>query len=995
MLKRILLRLPLLDNERLVFSSEDIVQAFEDENLSLALYTASRDLYDAWQSYRRGEFADKERVNRMIKGLYKYLSRACTRATPYGLFAGVSVVELNDKTYIPRHFTDKPIIRLDMGLLFWLYNRMVENKHNRSFMQFYPNDTIYRLNNIIRYAEYTLEGQGRNYQLSEVENNYVLDRILKTSKQGLYLSQIINELNGMGYEDEEAEAYIHQLIDSQILIPEIFPHTVGNHYQYKFLDFLNNNKERLSKETSWGVIESTIRILDNRGIQTNEKILKSEELLSELKSGIRQTELLQIDLLRESEIDMSIHTDVKNSIIKGFEALLKLSSKTSNESDEMKSFKQRFSKKYEDAWVPLLQALDPDIGIEYKIKGESKLENDESQMDIKSMLLDKYIQSQVSNSDHIIIGADDLKLKHSNEANWNLPSYYCAMAQMVSEAGSEYLVINGMMGSGTSNFLGRFSHLDQQITDINKAFFQYDEEWFGNNCIIAEISFTPDGRTGNISNRPKFSQYEITYFSGNPDISEGKIPLSDLWLTNHQQYGIILYSKRLKKIIIPRLSIAHNFSYNALPIYHFLCDMQTMGQLTFLGFHLGDLERRPYIPRVYYENLILSPAAWNINCHKLKEAAKKEKTNILDILKREYKIKKEFYIVEGDNTLYINTDHSLCIEILEDYIRKNSILHFKEFFSNDGKKQNEIIVPFQTPKKYKPRPIELIAPFKDQANKRNYLPFDEWLYFKIYSGHKTMNTILYGQLFKLIKNLKKKKLITKWFFIRFADPQEHIRFRIKFSSLNNPELFQEIFKFTRFIQKNYFITDVSLDTYKKEIERYTAENYELCEDIFELSSNYTIERRIETKLTPNELYDSIAVMDLFVRLFFKENMESMYQFVLALSNSYKAEQNIVKTQADKVNNYYRQIAKNLDEYLISYQDNPLNEIFYSRLSIYMEMLVSNVPKEEGGGVLGSLIHMHCNRWFEKDQRYNEALSYIYLEKYYKTKIALKTTGRAV
>ena len=62
--------------------------------------------------------------------------------------------------------------------------------------------------------------------------------------------------------------------------------------------------------------------------------------------------------------------------------------------------------------------------------------------------------------------------------------------------------------------------------------------------------------------------------------------------------------------------------------------------------------------------------------------------------------------------------------------------------------------------------------------KRNFYPGDEWLYFKIYGGIKTCDDLICGKLYTLMKKLKRDKIIDKWFFIRYSDPDFHIRLRL-------------------------------------------------------------------------------------------------------------------------------------------------------------------------------------------------------------------------
>jgi thiopeptide-type bacteriocin biosynthesis protein len=65
-----------------------------------------------------------------------------------------------------------------------------------------------------------------------------------------------------------------------------------------------------------------------------------------------------------------------------------------------------------------------------------------------------------------------------------------------------------------------------------------------------------------------------------------------------------------------------------------------------------------------------------------------------------------------------------------------------------------------------------------EAIKRSFTIGEEWLYFKIYCGVKTANELLISVVEPLVTKLRKEKKITLWFFIRYSDPEHHLRIRL-------------------------------------------------------------------------------------------------------------------------------------------------------------------------------------------------------------------------
>ena len=73
----------------------------------------------------------------------------------------------------------------------------------------------------------------------------------------------------------------------------------------------------------------------------------------------------------------------------------------------------------------------------------------------------------------------------------------------------------------------------------------------------------------------------------------------------------------------------------------------------------------------------------------------------------------------------------------------------------------------------------------DKLIKRNFIIGDSWVYYKIYSGAKTSDSILAEIIKPLTEALLKEKIIDKWFFIRYSDPKHHIRLRFHYEDPHN------------------------------------------------------------------------------------------------------------------------------------------------------------------------------------------------------------------
>jgi hypothetical protein len=117
------------------------------------------------------ESFDKD-TDKALYSAYHYYQRACTRPTPFGLFAGCSVGTVGERTDIRLSIQKeyKRVTRLDMHYLCALTQQIERNKNIREQLRYFPNTSIYQVGNHIRYVEYYYRKTRRIHQISQVEN---------------------------------------------------------------------------------------------------------------------------------------------------------------------------------------------------------------------------------------------------------------------------------------------------------------------------------------------------------------------------------------------------------------------------------------------------------------------------------------------------------------------------------------------------------------------------------------------------------------------------------------------------------------------------------------------------------------------------------------------------------------------------------------------------------------------------------------------------------
>jgi thiopeptide-type bacteriocin biosynthesis protein len=275
---------------------------------------------------------------------------------------------------------------------------------------------------------------------------------------------------------------------------------------------------------------------------------------------------------------------------------------------------------------------------------------------------------------------------------------------------------------------------------------------------------------------------------------------------------------------------------------------------------------------------------------------------------------------------------------------------------------------------------------------RNFFIGSKWLYYKIYTGTKTADLILVEKLQPVIHELKNRNIIQKWFFIRYNDPDQHIR--IRFYCENPENIFIVISKLLPVLNSllhQNIIWKVQTDTYQRELERYGNKTMEESETLFynnsEMMLNYLF-LKLRFKNNEMEFLFSFILIDSFLNAFSLDNIHKL-KLMNNLQTSFKKEFNTDKAFKKEIDNHFRESSKEIHYFICgkAVKDYPeVYNIINENLNQNSKtvLVIKNKLEIELDGFLSSHIHMMLNRQYTSKQRMYELIIYDHLYKYYKT-----------
>jgi thiopeptide-type bacteriocin biosynthesis protein len=408
------------------------------------------------------------------------------------------------------------------------------------------------------------------------------------------------------------------------------------------------------------------------------------------------------------------------------------------------------------------------------------------------------------------------------------------------------------------NLLTRFCR-DQALTERVQAHLRA-EEALEPEKRFAEIIHLPEGRAGNVICRPDLGRLEIPLMATPGVPSDRQIPLSDLSLSV-QEDRIVLRSRRLGVEVLPRLTCAHNFAHDrSWKVYKFLGLLQYQGRCAELFFDWGAAREEAFLPRVSVGSVVVSLARWRIKG----ETASHLSQGRLQVeqWREAHQVPRLAFIAEGDQQLLIDFDNPLAVDTFLDQVRKQTETVVVEQFPRpeallvrgpEGRFVHEMVLPFvrkspcvaqQGPARDSlPAVAGRVPSALQDLSALRLEPGSQWLYAKLYCSPSHADLLLAELIRPLVEEVSGVGAAKGWFFIRYADPEWHLRLRLRgdpaaLTGFVLPELVRR----AQFLCRDGLLWHLSLERYEPEVARYGGlDSIGLAERLFQFDSELALQ----------------------------------------------------------------------------------------------------------------------------------------------------------
>jgi len=983
--------------------------------ITQALAVASSSLLEGLERLQRGE-ASPARRKRAYAGLLRYLTRMCTRPTPFGLFSGVALGSFATETHVC--LASPPVERFrtrpDMSWLLSVLHRLEEDAALVSQLKVKLNQTAYLVGERAMLPFADTYGQQDNRAIS-LRATPVVRKVFELAQQFIPYTELCRAIQQTfpRATEEQIERLLWQLWEHHFLISQLHPPLTDacpTGYVRKQLDGLHGVDEL--KEKLDRVLEGTAA-LDRAGIGAPISMLFALVKAQEELSPVNKDKLpLQVDTALHLQ-SAALHQSLGEAAARAGEFLLRQTPLPTG-SPHFQEYRLLFLEKYgEHAEVPLLDLLSAENGLDAPFtyekpprtyqRSSTLPQPDTSKRD--SLLVSLVTEAVNARSLEVEL-TDDLQQRlerwspNIGEAPISLEIYLQLHAHSCEtiDRNEWTAVIGRNCGSpDAGRTFGRFFDLlgtpgMEALHNLATA-----EETLLPDVIFAELSYQPShARLANVAIRPPLRSYEIAIGITPSVPPERVLSLNDL-VVGVQHGRFYLRSLRLGKQV--RVCQTHMLNTMLAPnVCRFINEIATDGLPILSSFNWGAAANAPFLPRLVITiapstRLVISPARWNLLAEKITPTGEGSTAvrwfQGLQEWRKQWRVPRYVYLTEADNRLLLDLEHPLMVSELYDELRKHDgtnqvsleelLPDFEHLWLRDEQDAGyfaEIVVPLLradaaipaarqlVPEKKFTPPERVITPVE-----RNRFPGEDWVYMKLYAAPGQHEEIIAGPLHEVVRTLQEQELIDRWFFIRYNDPEPHLRLRFHARDTTGSQpLLAAVLPWGLRQAQHGQIQRYMLDTYEREVERYGGpEAIDLLEQAFTIDSaivSNIVAAQYAHRLTLDSLLIAVFTLDHFFtawgcdvqqRLEWTHNASEKHAF----SKEFHAER---KHYGDLLS------PRSQIDPMLAEQRSQLRELIHPQES-YLSELGKQVRQLGIAGklwlpemsLLNSLAHMHINR----------------------------------
>lgn len=979
-----LLRAPLLPVESFASISEKLsappgspTLSPIDPEIRRALSIGSPTLLDALDRTAPGE----EYAETLKSKLRRFLVRMSTRPTPYGTFAGTALSGWGERTDLLLDGTTRTRTRPDMDWLVRYVLALDKQPSVRAELRWIANSVVWvhydraiKGASGVSIAATPVVRKALDFALTPIPYNELVERLMASTSSATI---------------DKVEHLLDQMWELGFLRTDLMPPVTAE-------DPVGWVRERVAHVTGGkalcvqlDALVRTVAACDTVAVSETPKALKRAIAHLEMLGQTEITMPLQVDMafgLSGKKIASLVAAEAARTA----ELLFELGPKRGNASI-LGGYRQAFLARYgADREVPLPELLHPEWGLG-PLERHSGGKGDWAHTGRRAETL-QYLASRAIREGQTVVDLDEAlrdKLRNQTLSEKHLPAsidlnlFVLARSRAAIDSGDFQLLVGANVGAtAAGSNLGRFAALLGSPARIALECSARREEEHDAGTVVAELAFMPSRyRSANVTVRPAVRRYEITHgVSAGVDAGH-VIPLNQLVVGLRNGRFYVRWPAGGMDV---RVASGHMLNISQSPEeYQFLTHICQDGMMQLSWFDWGPANGFTFLPRVQSGRSILSCAQWRLDLSGRHEAPINQAKPFAEWLARwraRWLVPRYVYLSWTDNRLLYDLDDPAQVEDLRGEVglggsQGNCLLqealpaleHAWLPSARGGHHIVELVVSLalnhdglnRDSSKRISQPVEqrIIPPIAPEVRLRP--PGSDWLYLKLYGPRSGEDEFVAGPLARLCREVDDSGAADQWFFVRYADPERHVRLRFHAPHGNVESLFSKLCAWASGLVAGGKCEKFAFDTYEREVERYGGpEGMLAAEALFAIDSRGVVDLLARAARMDRVMLAVLSIDDLLCSL----GLETDSARLAWLKQTVDSRK--------EVGDEYRKKREQLIGGLCGAEelDPPVREALTRRRSALCQAGARLAALEEDGiltksraRLIESYVHMHCNR----------------------------------
>ncbi|MBB5871913.1 thiopeptide-type bacteriocin biosynthesis protein [Allocatelliglobosispora scoriae] len=777
-------------------------------------------------------------VRRLVVSLARYLLRAASRPTPFGIFAGAAATRPGATPIARIGELHTTTTRVEAAWLEAVITRLESSVPLMKAVPVVANTLAYaRGGRLVLGGRQNLDAAGRDAPVEvTVAHTAAVQTALRAAESPVAMGVLASKLcmTAPAASPAKVEAMLLNLVTHRMLVSSLRPPTtvadaLGHVVAQAAMHGGDHIGETAPVLAGLRAIHTALAELDELPLTAYERRRSLRAAVGSLSTTITTAVPQHLAVTQRLDVDVVLPETVSQAAAEAASVLMRLAHR--GPSPAWQHYHGRFVERYgPGTLVSVTELINPNIGLGFPAGFRDAPDEPATGLTARDRALLDIAQraaltgtSEITLTDAMIADLgeepDPLRLPPHTEIAFQIHASHAADLA-TGDFTLAVATLSRHAGALTGRLLPALPTADRDRIAAAYAAIPTLDRNAGPAQVVCEPMYA---LAGNVARIPAVLPRTIPL--GQHSTGPGSIAIGDLAVgaTADRLYIMQLSTRQL---IEPRTFSAleaRNFTH---PVARFLAEVSTWHTTTPHPFSWGAASSLPFLPRIRHRQTILRPAQWRLHRTDLphRDQPWDSWDRQLTEWQRTYRAPDRALLGDTDMVIRLDLTDPTHRELLRDHLDRQPDAVLREAppshaFDWLHGRAHEIVLPL-APSRAQPEPsFDLPHPRSLAHRDDAHLPgAGHWLYAKVYAPAARHHDILTGDLTHLWDDDPDQPT---WWFIRYSDPEPHIRLRIH---LTGPTSYgaaaARIGRWVHRLREAGLTGRLQLDTYQPELGRY-------------------------------------------------------------------------------------------------------------------------------------------------------------------------------